>query len=151
MSFTLFFELELVGGEQPEELLENELVLLLDDLADGLGSELKFVLLDHADQALNLFLVLLPNLLIAFDLELQAFGLVDPVDPLAPGHSVSCLLEDLVELLLGRCYFLFLRVYNQIIIFRQNWDQGIFLLLDTPGQLLQKVKKFMLIDSVSLS
>ena len=149
MSFFLFFKLKLAGGQQPKELLQNEFVLLLNYLTDGSCSELHFVLFDHKDQPLDLLLILLPDLLIALDLKLQTFCLVNPVNPLGPRNSISSLLEDLMKLLLSRRYFLLLCVYNQIIIFCQNGNQGILFVLNTPGQLLKKVKKFLPINSIS--
>lgn len=70
--------------EAREETFDDEPIFLLDDLPDGLGSEDMFVLLDHGDQSLYLFLILFSDLFIAFDLEVETLGLVDPIGAFGP-------------------------------------------------------------------
>jgi hypothetical protein len=54
-----------------------------------------------------------------------------------------------MELLFGRCYFFLLGIDDQIIVFGQYRNERVLLLLNTPGELLQKAEKFMLVDCIS--
>lgn len=149
MRLGLLLEGHRLGLEHPEQPLEDEAVLVVDDLADGLGSERVLVALDHLDQPLDLLLVLLADLLVGLDLELEALGLVDPVDALAPGRVVLQLLEDLLELALGRRHVLLLRVDHQVVVLREQRDQCGALQLAAPGQLLEEAEEFVLVDGVA--
>jgi hypothetical protein len=90
---------------------------MFNDLSNSLGSEWTLVSLYHFYQSLHLLLVFLSNFFVAFDLELQTFGLVNPIDPFAPGGLVVKFLEYFLELFLGGDHVLLLRVDNQVIVF----------------------------------
>lgn len=49
VGFFLFFVGDQVVFEETEQPLEDELIFLLDDLSDCLGSQRVFVLFDHGD------------------------------------------------------------------------------------------------------
>jgi len=133
-----------------EKLLQNKTVLLLDHLANGACSEALLVLSDHVNQSLHLLLVFLANFLIAFDLKLQTLGVVDPIDPLPPRLLVVPFFKYLLELLLGGDHVLLLRVNHQVIVLSEEGNEDHLLLLHAPGQLLQKTKELVLVNSVPL-
>lgn len=133
-----------------EKFLQNKTVLLLDHLPNGARSEALLVLSDHVDQSFHLLLVFLANLLIAFDLKLQTLGVVDPIDPLPPRLVVVQFFKYLLKLLLGGDHVLLLRVDHQVIVLSEERNEHHLLLLHAPGQLLQKTKKLVLVNSVPL-
>lgn len=151
MTFHFFLVVDGVLLEEQEKFFEDEPILMLYNLTDGFGGENTFVLLDHEDKSFNLFFVLFSDLFVGFEFEMKAFGLVDPVDPFSPGLRVVKFGENLFKFLFCLNDVILVCVDDQIVIFGEQGNQGLFFELVIPGQLFKKVEEFTLVDCVSLS
>lgn len=123
---------------------------MFDDLTYGFGSQQMLVSFDHFNQSFHLLFIFLPNLFIAFDLKLQTFGMINPINTLPPCLVIVQFLENLLKLLLGGYNVILLRVNHQIVVLREERNERHLLLLHAPGQLLQKAEQLILVNSIPL-
>lgn len=143
-SYTVPFALNIIREFCLFHLLEksrqNEHLLFLDWWYDLLLCQYCLASMDHLHQPLYLFLMSYFYLFVRFHLKVQAFCVVDPINPLRPGWWIPCLFKNLFVFQLCRSNLLIWTINDQVIIFSENWNQTILLYLVRPRQLLNKFK-----------
>lgn len=121
-----------------------------DVLFYGLCAQHSFLIFtDHVHKSLYLPLVLLPDVFVYFHLEVKALGKVDPVHSFAPCTREASVLKQFSELYLSPVDVFLRRIDYEVIVLGEDGDEGGFLKLTTPGQLIDKAEQFCLVDRIS--
>jgi len=149
MWFLLPIEGDAAALQFSEESFQHKRIFLLNDIADGFGSEEMLIPLDHAYQSLYLLFVFLTNLLVAFYFKLKTACLVNPVRPLTPRCPVAKLLENILKLAFCGVHILLLRINNKVIVFGEHRYESGLLLFSIPRQLFKKTKEFVLVYCIT--